>query len=523
MQTFESPARGEPLVFSPNSQGAERYNDPPRTPVPSTPLGDAITAAVATAAAEQGVAAPQADPRLFAAARELAEVAPANEPLAYPLIEFAMQRHGIVEPSPHLVLIWGQLDDPAAILQQLAPRLPQILAAGSFSRVGVGSSMRGPRGEGLAILALQSSNLATAPIPRALPEGGAFRIEGKLLGRYREPEVFVTHENGVVTRPELRRRGTHGFAAEVSCRGRRGKQQIEVTAIDASGSTVLANFPVWCNAEAPSSLTVPVSEDALRPMITAAAAEERMLELLNRDRQRHGLPPLSLSAPVAGVARAHSEDMHATGVVAHVLPSTGSAADRIKAADIRTGVVLENVARAYGVAEAQEGLMNSPGHRANVLSDRATHVGIGIVLGDEVAGRREMFVTQVFTRVPPKITASRVRQRVQAKMQAARPNLVHDEALAALAALYARDVARGLGTEDAAQRARAQLGKLAERFSRVTTVVTAVADVDAFEASSVLTEPRTTHYGLGIAQGDHDVLGEGAVYIVVLAAESRAR
>ncbi|MBE7448064.1 MAG: CAP domain-containing protein [Kofleriaceae bacterium] len=85
---------------------------------------------------------------------------------------------------------------------------------------------------------------------------------------------------------------------------------------------------------------------------------------------------------MAEVARAHSREMRVTGVVGHVSALTGSAADRVKVAGIRTGLVLENIARAYGIAEAQAGLMNSPGHRANLLSRAATHVGIGIELGD---------------------------------------------------------------------------------------------------------------------------------------------
>ena len=81
------------------------------------------------------------------------------------------------------------------------------------------------------------------------------------------------------------------------------------------------------------------------------------------------------------VARAHSRDMRDTGVVAHVSPTTGSAGDRVRAGNIKSSLVLENVARAYGVGEAEEGLMNSPGHRANILSRDATHMGLGVVLG----------------------------------------------------------------------------------------------------------------------------------------------
>src|SRR5580704_4165828 len=112
--------------------------------------------------------------------------------------------------------------------------------------------------------------------------------------------------------------------------------------------------------------------------------------------------------------------MRATKVVAHVSPTTGSAADRVRTANIHTAVVLENVARAYGVGEAHDGLMNSPGHRANIMSATATHVGIGVVLGDEISGRRELFVTQVFIRIPPKIDPATVTELVRSRIDVKR-------------------------------------------------------------------------------------------------------
>jgi hypothetical protein len=42
--------------------------------------------------------------------------------------------------------------------------------------------------------------------------------------------------------------------------------------------------------------------------------------------------------------------------------------------------------------------MDSPGHRANVMSAEVTHVGIGVVLGAAVSGRREIYITEIFLR-----------------------------------------------------------------------------------------------------------------------------
>ena len=439
----------------------------------------------------------------------------------YTLVEFAMQHHGIIEPSPHLLVIWGPLDDPAAIVEQLRPRLAELLAGGAHGRIGVGASpAEDGSGGGIVVVALQASGLTTRPIPRALPEGGVIRVEGEIAASFRDPDVFVTHEDGSVAR--ARRLGGKGraFAAEVDCGRRRGRLQIEVTAVDATGSNVLANFPVWCNEAAPAEITVAPSFDDVSPVATEAEAEQRMFELVNVDRAAAKLPPLAWDDRAAEVARAHSREMKVTGNVAHVSPTTGTAADRVKAAGIKSAAVLENIARAYGVAEAQAGLMNSPGHRANLLSSAVTHVGIGIVFGEEVAGRREMFVTQVFTRVTPKVDARSTADLVRERIGEVRA-LSADGALDKIAGELAAALARGDDRKAASARASKALEKLGGRFAKVGSVVTTVADLEAVDGQTLVGDQPATHVGIGIAQGTHDELGEGAIWIVLLLATAR--
>src|SRR6185436_14847506 len=92
-------------------------------------------------------------------------------------------------------------------------------------------------------------------------------------------------------------------------------------------------------------------------------------------------------------------EMRTTRVVAHVSPTTGSVVDRVRAAHIPTRIVRENVARGTGLREAHQALMDSPGHRANLMSTDVTHVGIGVVLGAPVSGRREIYITEIFLRL----------------------------------------------------------------------------------------------------------------------------
>jgi hypothetical protein len=212
--------------------------------------------------------------------------------------------------------------------------------------------------------------------------------------------------------------------------------------------------------------------------------------------------------------------MLATGDVAHVSPTTGTAADRVKAAGIKSAAVLENIARAYGVAEAEAGLMNSPGHRANLMSKSVTHVGVGIVFGQEVAGRREMFVTQVFIRVTPKVDPAEVGALLRDGIADVRP-LKGDENLDRIAGELAEALARGDDRKTASARASKQLERLAKDFKKVGSVITTVADLDALDAKALVGDVKATHMGIGIAQGTHDELGEGAIYVVLLLAIGR--
>jgi uncharacterized protein YkwD/uncharacterized membrane protein required for colicin V production len=122
-------------------------------------------------------------------------------------------------------------------------------------------------------------------------------------------------------------------------------------------------------------------------------AEQSMLELVNAERAREGLSPLVFDDELRDVGRAHSLEMFQEGYFAHISPNTGSPFDRMRRAGIRFVIAGENLAYAPNVQIAHEGLMNSPGHRANILRPEFGTVGIGVIRSDF---RGSMF-TQVFS------------------------------------------------------------------------------------------------------------------------------
>ena len=120
--------------------------------------------------------------------------------------------------------------------------------------------------------------------------------------------------------------------------------------------------------------------------------EKQMLDLVNQERQAAGLNPLAPDPELTEVARRHSADMFARGYFAHDTPEGQTPFDRMHQAGVRFLTAGENLALAPTLPLAHTGLMNSPGHRANILRPQFGRVGIGIMDG----GMRGLMVSQEF-------------------------------------------------------------------------------------------------------------------------------
>jgi uncharacterized protein YkwD len=120
--------------------------------------------------------------------------------------------------------------------------------------------------------------------------------------------------------------------------------------------------------------------------------EARMLDMVNAERAKAGLKPVRADPELAAVARAHSQDMFARGYFSHYTPEGRDLQDRLRQARIGFLTAGENLALAPTLAGAHQGLMKSPGHRANILRPQFGRVGIGILDG----GVHGLMVTQNF-------------------------------------------------------------------------------------------------------------------------------
>lgn len=141
--------------------------------------------------------------------------------------------------------------------------------------------------------------------------------------------------------------------------------------------------------ESNAHISLPFRVEAPRPRPTL---ELQMLELVNGERAAAGLRPLKIDPALTEVARKHSADMFARGYFSHYTPEGKSPFDRMRESEVRFLIAGENLALAPSVPLAHAGLMNSPGHRANILRRQFGRVGIGIMDG----GVHGLIVTQKF-------------------------------------------------------------------------------------------------------------------------------
>lgn len=108
-------------------------------------------------------------------------------------------------------------------------------------------------------------------------------------------------------------------------------------------------------------------------------AEEQMLQMVNTARGQNNLPMLVADERLRVIARAHAQDMLTRGYFSHYTPEGLSPFDRMDRAGIIYTAAGENLAFSPNVNLAMQGLMNSPGHKANILSKDFGKVGIGVI------------------------------------------------------------------------------------------------------------------------------------------------
>jgi len=123
------------------------------------------------------------------------------------------------------------------------------------------------------------------------------------------------------------------------------------------------------------------------------ASESQMFASVNTERAKAGVSILTWAPGIVPVSRAHAKDMWERSYFSHYSPEGKDVGDRLNVAGILYTIAGENLALAPTVQTAHTGLVNSEGHRANILEPRFKKVGIAVI-DNGIYGK--MFV-QIFT------------------------------------------------------------------------------------------------------------------------------
>ena len=137
-------------------------------------------------------------------------------------------------------------------------------------------------------------------------------------------------------------------------------------------------------AETPQARQKQANQDEQPAAETSAqlsAEEQQMVNLVNAERQKQGLPALKVNMELVQVARVKAQDMIDHQYFGHHSPTYGSPTDMLNAFGVKYRTAGENLAGNQTVERAHQSLMNSDGHRANILNGNYTEIGIGIVNG----------------------------------------------------------------------------------------------------------------------------------------------
>jgi uncharacterized YkwD family protein len=117
----------------------------------------------------------------------------------------------------------------------------------------------------------------------------------------------------------------------------------------------------------------------LKPSASHSSSfEEQVVQLVNQERAKAGLRPLTHRADLKNVAHKKAEDMINSNYFSHTSPNYGSPFQMLKTFGISYQSAGENIAKGQKTPqEVMNAWMNSPGHRANILKPEYDSIGVG--------------------------------------------------------------------------------------------------------------------------------------------------
>lgn len=149
----------------------------------------------------------------------------------------------------------------------------------------------------------------------------------------------------------------------------------------------------------------------IHAQVGLSSDELKLFNLVNQERKKAGLAPFEWNYHLAEAARNHSRLMAARRVLTHHFTDEAVLGDRIGATGLRFSGAAENVAEGSTdtdkVARLHASLMDSPPHRANILSPKYGAMGLAMV-----SSGSDAYVTEDFAQILPVYSEQQFRDAV---------------------------------------------------------------------------------------------------------------
>ncbi len=359
------------------------------------------------------------DPWLSHAAREIAvQGAILGTSPPEPVLSFILRSSGAPEGSVAQMLVQVRGEDPSAIDSAIESALKSAPKGAGALILGVGeAAIESGEFDRRVVVVSARRNFSLSPTTRQLMPGETWEISGQAPAGFGSAHASVLYPGGSISVLPVEMQG-RSFSVQVPSGESTGTVWVSIDGVGAEGPGKLLQLQAEVGRALPRTFDVllPPAEE----FSDIAEAEAFALSRLNDDRASQGLMALELDEELSDVARAHSLEMKEQGFFAHRSPTTGLSSDRLRVAGYAATSNGENLAFNDSIAEAQSSLMESVGHRRNIVSPVFTHVGIGLARSDGPSGADAWHLTQVFARKVQPLDALSAADDVLAEINAGR-------------------------------------------------------------------------------------------------------
>ncbi len=416
---------------------------------------------------------------------------------------------GGVDPNPQRRILISVRADPGEILAHVRRAGREDLHEAGEPVIGAGRRVE--RGRAVSVLVISDRSFHLHPLQREVEVAQPVEIVGRLSAGFSDPHLLFLadgeeiHEVGPVEDSAGGDRVVFRWTPPNP-----GQVVVEILTKGPRGPTVGALFPLAVGVPPPTEFTVasPPDESFIR---SADNAEERLLELINRERVERRFLPVVRSAAADGAARRFAWASLRSGVLAHHGPDGADAAGRLASVGIAAARVSENLARNGSLEDAHRSLMRSLGHRQNILDRGVDHVGIGVATEPPLIDgidKREFWIVCEFFREVPVVRHTEDRLTLRSAMNRRRSDaglspLDGERDLDMLAGRLALRVlrTRSVNLDDLSPMADQALCLSPLRWALWGLQVyrSALPLDDTADAPGIL-DPRFTHVGIGLAQ-----------------------